>query len=35
MLAYSLAQIPGVLGVTNALKTDREEESAPVMGLTS
>jgi hyperosmotically inducible protein len=27
MLAYSLAQIPGVLGVTNALKTDRQEES--------
>ena len=23
MLAYSLAQVPGVLGVTNALKTDR------------
>ena len=26
MLAYSLAQIPGVMGVTNALKTDRQTE---------
>ncbi len=26
MLAYSLAQIPGVMGVTNALKTDRQAE---------